>query len=563
MSVMKYYLIVFLSLLSILPLTVHAHSDGSFWKNSTIAHLEAGLFFDYVGLYKPSNTIIHNSAIFPMTTEACHLLPLSDAADIPLCNVTTHRHKRSRSRLISLGVGIISMGLSVANSIQLLNLQEQVEMIENTLSEFSQTIQIHEAKLAKIQPNQIKIAEQLQVTQHAINDIIPVLDSHSQALNTLKTGIERLHTNFQRSSIYLAITQIFRNQLTLNFLSPDDLQKVVYHVIEQGNLTFNAHHGSIPIVEIITKLLVRQQIDFIPSSQYKNQNPQEIGRLVITSFFAVPQQEQTSFHVYKLLTMPYLYKNRTIQLSHIPRYWAINPTDNTTMEWHDPEESGCNLQLMTSCRDTPPLRTISKDSCLGQIIGSLPLSSCHAKYVSHSGVFVRQLTDNIWVTSSSESLHCLKIPKIEYRTSNHQTLNKSQQIILPPVALVNVTPGYTILCPGFTLVGRPRTSNVSSLIILNDMGLFSINMSIVDVSRHLTDNTTWFKTNWTEQRMQEIINDLRQPITVPTTRQFPPIHKWSLNMLVTKLTFFGLAASLIYLAFRRCRTTNHQTLRII
>ncbi|CAF3428528.1 unnamed protein product [Rotaria socialis] len=205
--------------------------------------------------------------------------------------------------------------------------------------------------------------------------------------------------------------------------------------------------------------------------------------------------------------MPYLHKNRTIQLSHIPRYWEINPTDNTTMEWHDPEESGCNLQLMTSCRDTPPLRTISKDSCLGQIIGSLPLFSCHAKYVSHFGVFVRQLTDNVWVTSSSESLHCLKIPKIEYRTSNHQTLNISQQIILPPVALVNVTPGYTILCPGFTL------------------GLVSTNMSIVDVSRHLTDNTTWFKTNWTEQRMQEIINDLRQPITVPTTRQFPPIHK--------------------------------------
>ncbi|CAF4441514.1 unnamed protein product, partial [Rotaria magnacalcarata] len=343
------------------------------------------------------------------------------------------------------------MGLSIANSIQMLNLQEQVEMVENTLSELSKTTQIDEVKLAKIQPNQIKIAEQLQVTQHAINDIIPVLDSHSQALNTLKTGIERLHINFQRSFIYLPITQIFRNQLTLNFLSPDDLQKVVYHVIEQGNLTFNAHHGSIPIVEFITKLLVLQQIDFIPSSQYENQNPQEIGRIVIASFFAVPQQEQTSFHVYKLLTMPYLHKNQTIQLSHIPRYWAINPTDNTTMEWHDPEESGCNLQLMTSCRDSPPLRTISKDSCLGQIIGSLPLSNCHAKYVSHSRVFVRQLTDNIWVTSSPESLHYLKIPKIEYRSSNHETLKISQQIILPPVALVNVTPGYTILCPGFTL----------------------------------------------------------------------------------------------------------------
>ncbi|CAF4571322.1 unnamed protein product, partial [Rotaria magnacalcarata] len=77
------------------------------------------------------------------------------------------------------GVGVISMGLSIANSIQMLNLQEQVEMVENTLSELSQTMQMHEAKLAKIQPNQIKIAEQLQVTQHAINDIIPVLDLHS------------------------------------------------------------------------------------------------------------------------------------------------------------------------------------------------------------------------------------------------------------------------------------------------------------------------------------------------------------------------------------------------
>ncbi|CAF4174015.1 unnamed protein product, partial [Rotaria magnacalcarata] len=124
-----------------------------------------------------------------MTTEACHRLPLSDAADIPSCNVTTHRHKRSRSRLISLGAGLISMGLFIVNSIQLLNLREQVEMIENTLSEFSQTIQIHEAKLAKLQSNQIKIAEQLQVTQHAINDIIPVLNSHSQTLDTLKTGI--------------------------------------------------------------------------------------------------------------------------------------------------------------------------------------------------------------------------------------------------------------------------------------------------------------------------------------------------------------------------------------
>ena len=81
------------------------------------------------------------------------------------------------------------------------------------------------------------------------------------------------------------------------------------------------------------------------------------------------------------------------------------------MEWNDPEESGCDLQLIISCRDTPALRPIENDSCLVQIVGSLPLSKCHTKPVSPSATFLRQVTDNLWVTSSFGSLHCLKIPK--------------------------------------------------------------------------------------------------------------------------------------------------------
>ena len=270
---------------------------------------------------------------------------------------------------------------------------------------------------------------------------------------------------------------------------------MVYDVIEQGNLTFSFQCESIPIVEIVTKMLIRQQLDFIPSSQFTAQNPQEIGRLVITSFFAIPQQEETSFYVYKLLAVPFFHSNESIQLSQIPRYWAINPTDNTTTEWNDPEESGCDLQLTTSCRDTPALHPIKNDSCLGQIIGSLPLSKCHTQSVSPSATFLRQLTDNLWITSSFGSLHCLKTPKTEYRINTQHTRHMDQQIIFPPVALVNVTPGYTIMCPGFTLVGRARTSEASSFVILYNSGLLPSNTSIMDVSKHLTQNTTWLKTN--------------------------------------------------------------------
>jgi hypothetical protein len=296
-----------------------------------------------VGLYTPSEIIIHNSAIFPMTTATCHFLPLSAAENIPSCNVTTKRHKRLIIDIISLGMGAINLGISAANSMQIANLQQQVALVKKALIEFSQNMQIHGAQLAKIQSNQIELAEELQITQQALNAMIPILNSHSEAINTLKAGIEQLHIQFQRSFLYLVITQIFRNELTLDFFSPDDLHKVVYSVIQQGNLSFNSHHGSIPIVQITTKLLVRQQIDFVPRLQYKTENPKEIGRLVITNFFAVPQREHTSFLTYKLLAISFFHKNQTMQLAQIPRYWAINSVDNTTMEWHDPQESGCDL----------------------------------------------------------------------------------------------------------------------------------------------------------------------------------------------------------------------------
>lgn len=539
--------------MSIFPLSLLSLSDGIFLKNSTIVHLETGLLLDYVGLYRPSDTIIHNSAIFPMTEETCVFLPPSAAAKISACNITMTRHKRSIAGIIAVGAGLLNLGISALNAIQITSLNRQMAVVENSLSSMSETVEIHDVQLARLQFNQIELAMELRSTQHALNILIPILNSHSNALNRFRTSIEQLHTRFQRSFLYSAITRIFRNELTLEFLSPDDLHNVVYDVIKQGNLTFNTQHGSIPIVEIVTRLLVRQQIDFVPSSKYSTQNPKEIGRLVITNFFAVPQQEHTSFNVYKLLAIPFFHNNETVQLSQVPRYWAINPTDNTTMEWHDSEEFGCDLQLMTSCRVTPPLRPLIKDSCLGQILGNFPLSKCYTQSVSHSAVFLRHLKDNIWVTSSFGSLHCLKIPKVDYQTNIQQTWSANKQIILPPVALVNVTSGYTILCPGFSLVGHPETSKASSLVILDSGQPTLSDISIVDVSRYLTENTTWFKANWTEERTKNIIDDIRRPTTVPISRSFSPMHQMSLNMQILNLILFGLFACLIYWAFRRCR----------
>jgi hypothetical protein len=548
---MKYNdITIILALPSLLHLCLLSHSNSLFVKNTTIAHLETGLFLDYVGLYTPSETIIHNSAIFPMTTATCHFLPLSAAESIPSCNVTTKRQKRLITDIVSLGMGVINLGISAANTIQITNLQEQVALVEKALTKFSQNMQIHGAQLAKIQSNQIELAEELQVTQKAFNAMIPILNSHAEAINTFRTGMEQLHIQLQRSFLYQAITQIFHNDLTLNFFSPEDLHKVVYSVIQQGNLTFNSHHGSIPVVQIITKLLVRQQIDFIPRLQYATENPLEIGRLVITNFFAVPQREHTSFLTYKLVAVPFFYKNQTIQLAEIPRYWAINPVNNTTMEWHDPQESGCDLQLMTSCRDTPPIQTMSQETCLDQIIGSLALSSCQTTPVHRLPFFLRQLRDNLWVTSSLESLHCLRIPKTEYVNIRQQTWNMNDQLVLPPVALVNITPGYTIACPGFTLVGHPIISSSPSLVILYNNSLITNNISVVDVYRHLKENTSWFNTKPGEQRMETLMKRIRAPLTIPITETFYPKHTSFFSISVISWMLFGLACVVVYCFFR-------------
>ncbi len=155
---MKYYFIIFLLLLIMFPVSLLSHSNGIFSKNSTIAHLETGLFFDYVGLYRPSDTIIHNSAVFPMMEETCHFLPVSAAARIPACNITLKRNKRFAPIVIALGAGVLNLGISALNAIQISNLDRQITIIENSLSKLSQTVAIHEAQLAKIQSNQINIA---------------------------------------------------------------------------------------------------------------------------------------------------------------------------------------------------------------------------------------------------------------------------------------------------------------------------------------------------------------------------------------------------------------------
>lgn len=547
--------LVILLIITLSILRLHGYSNNIFSKNTLLLHPETSLFLDYVGLYTPSETIIHTSAIFPMTAATCYFLPLSAAEKISSCNITTKRRKRFVD-VISLAVGSASLAVSVSNSLQIGKLQQQVMLVENSLSKVSQITEIHGTQLARLSLKHIEVTEELQVTQKALNDMIPVLNSHSAAINNFKVGFEDLRIQMQHSFLYLAITQICRNDLTLSFLSPGDIHKIVSTVIKEGNLTFNSYPGSLPVVHIITKLLVRQQIDFVVSDLEMVDNPEEIGRLVITSYFAVPRQEQLPFYIYKLVTIPFFHENETIELTQIPRYWAINPVNNITLEWHNPEESGCDLGLMTSCRDTPPFRTISKETCFGQIIKRLPISRCRTTPAAADKYFLRQLRDNLWITSSSASVHCVKMPRIQYLNNMEQTLGLNEEIILPPLSLINVTEGYTIACPDFTLVGRPITPNMSSLVILHSSEVFTKNISVMNVHEYITENMTWFKKNVAEQERGSLMDFINQTKAVSARQNSVFTNLSSFGILTSNWILFGLFAALIYYIYRHKRRSN-------
>ncbi|CAF4062180.1 unnamed protein product [Rotaria sp. Silwood2] len=506
-------------------------SENIFSTNTTIAHPESGLFLDYVGPYTPSETIIHNSAIFPMTNRTCHFLPLSAVERISSCNWILQRTKRLISGIITLGIGAATLGLSASNSIQISGVQKEVALVSKSLAELSQVTRVFGVQLVKIQSEHIQLAEQLQMTQKLLESAVPTINNHSEAINALESRVSFLQMQFQHSFLYQAITQIFRNDLTLAFLAPQDLHTVVYSVIRQGNLTFNPHFGSLPLAHIVTRLLVRQQLDFIPNTYYETSDPSEIGRLVITSYFAVPRSDQSPFLIYKLITTPFIHDNETVQLAQIPQYLAIDPSNNVTIEWYDQDNSKCDFQLMTTCRDTPPFRSMSNSTCVGQILGGSILSKCLTVSVLPSPFFLRQLRDNLWVTSSAQSLHCVVIPKTEFSMPSFQTSSLNEQLILPPVALVNVTSGSTIACPGFSLMGRPIEQSSPSVVILYNNTLFLNNISVVDVHRHITGNSTWSKRKLMGRELKEIMRFIEQPPFNPTATLSHPMYMFSLYMI--------------------------------
>ena len=131
---------------------------------------------------------------------------------------------------------------------------------------------------------------------------------------------------------------------------------------------------------------------------------------------------------------------------------------------------------------------------------------------------------------------------------------------------MNVTDGYTIECPGFTLTGQPLPANISTLFILYNSGVVTNNISVLNVHKYMTENMTLFKQNIVEQDRRTLMDFINQVNALSTYQTPLSVHKQSfLSSLISYFIpsfgivssfnwiFFALAGVLLYYVYR-CKT---------
>jgi hypothetical protein len=117
---------------------------------------------------------------------------------------------------------------------------------------------------------------------------------------------------------------------------------VVKGILQENNITISAVER-ILIVEVITKLIIRQQIDFILVERYSNIIGNEIGKLTFTTFYAVPNKQKSNFNMYKVITGPCIHGNKVVQLAQMPVYIEINSKEKSSISWTNNDLSSCTF----------------------------------------------------------------------------------------------------------------------------------------------------------------------------------------------------------------------------
>ncbi len=350
------------------------------------------------------------------------------------------RSKRIIPAIIAIGVGIASTVLSATNIYQISNLKSEIRGVKETLGAIQLATVNNEAQILHLNEGQLKLAKELGDTQAALNRTMALVNQHSKILNNhavalktilsqtlflrnqLDTVTHALNTHF----IHESIEGIMSNKLNLLFVHHTDMNRVVKMVTQAMNLTTNEFNSSIPLVEMITRLLVRQQIDFAPlGANTASDDGVLIGKMIFTSFFAAPAPDQKPFSIYEVVPIPFNQGKRRVQLARMSAYLGIEPESQEFIRWPKEEAMMCDFEVMPACRETPARCIEEEDDCIYQILTEsklkiVALNHFPKRYLfaelDNTGQYQRMSVQNVmqYQMNKSMNMYWLIMNKLQY-----------------------------------------------------------------------------------------------------------------------------------------------------
>ena len=262
--------------------------------------------------------------------------------------------------------------------------------------------------------------------------------------------------------LYVAIHDIYNNRPTSSFLHPVDMYLVITKILQENNITVSKMAEQLPIAELITRLIIGQQVDFIPVEQYPNTTGIEIGKLLFTTFYAMPNKQKSNFDVYKIFTGPFIHHNKIVRLAQMPSYVGINKKDNYSITWTNDDISTCVFDLVTTCREAPAVKQLEHENmCLAQILSGNQLKHCRTEQAKVSLPHIQQLKSGQWMISTNNTfLHCIRTVTHAEQASRTTIWSENQEVTIPPVAIVSVPNGTTIYCPGSSEIYQQQNQSM-------------------------------------------------------------------------------------------------------
>jgi hypothetical protein len=540
---------------------------------SDIVHASSGLVFHYLSEYSPANRIVSFSVSIPMTIDMCYLIPINVIRKINQCHRSStnspqksSRNKRFLTDIISIGIGSAALSLSTYNTIQNLHLQHEVKALTASIASVDDQLATQSAKLLHLSDGQLKLANELNYTQAALNRTIALVNDHSAVLDQQRAAIEALASyaqffnnkltafiqSIETHFLHVSLSDILANRLNLHFIHHKDLPTVLDTIIIATNVSFNADATTLSLVDLVSRLLVQQRIDFAPSSSTTRSNV--IGTLIISSFFAATVPNQPFFSLYELHPIPFNFGAMRVRLADIPFIVGIDLNSQNLIRWTKTEAQSCSFNIMSLCRETPPTILKWNDTCLYQILSDISLTACRTEPYLEP-IFIHRI-GNHWAISTNSSTQCHSVA-ISPILSTYVLHNAVR--ILPPVALVTVAPNTTLVCDHFSIPSLPILDK-PSLTILDTTIINASSIDTVNLHVPLMNITRWQKLPYIPDHFQAMLDFLASTPLPPfshSIRQWPG-HPFSMVTISIVFLIFIILCIVIY----RFTSQSHRQPRV-